>query len=123
MNNKINHFSGAHYVLLTLERGIEDENNSSFSNDVINHFRYYQQLRESLKVVSYGEVMNQPAVCIILSVSSDNDFEQIILNDPALKSSAYKIKNVMPFVNNGAITITEPDSYFRSELEMEYAID
>ncbi|MDB5122064.1 MAG: hypothetical protein JWP94_193 [Mucilaginibacter sp.] len=121
MTNNINHFSGSHYVFLTLEKDTTVDI-CSFPNNLINHLRYYEDLRESSKVIYYGEVMNQPAVCVILSVSSDNDFEQIISNDPALNSGAYKIKNIMPFVNNAAVTMKEPECYLLAGLEMEHAI-
>jgi len=117
MTNNINHYSGSHYVLLTLEKDTKVENVCSFSADLISHLQYYQELRKSAKVICYGEVMNQPAICIILLVSSEVDFEQIILNDPALKSGAFKIKNVMPFINNGAITITEPNCNFQVDMQ------
>ncbi|MDB5140907.1 MAG: hypothetical protein JWR12_2823 [Mucilaginibacter sp.] len=105
MTNNINHYSGSHYVLLTLEKDTKVENACSSPIDLTSHLHYYQELRKSAKVICYGEVMNRPAVCIILLVSSADDFEQIILNDPALKSGAFKIKNVMPFINNEAMTV------------------
>ena len=110
MTNNINHYSGSHYVLLTLEKDTKVGN----SIDLISHLQYYQELRKSAKVISYGEVMNQPAVCVILLVSSSVDFEQIIMNDPGLNSGAYKIKNVIPFVNNEAITLTSCSQIFKS---------
>jgi hypothetical protein len=104
----INHYNESHYVLLTLEKETKVKNVRSFSADLTGHLQYYQELEKSSKVISYGEVMNQPAVCIILSVSSEDDFEQIILNDPTLKSGAYKIKSVMPFTNNRNDMVGDP---------------
>jgi hypothetical protein len=60
--------------------------------------------------------MNQAAVCIILLVNSSDDFERIIMNDPALKSGAFKIKSVMPFINNKAVAIPVKALYEMSEL-------
>src|ERR1700734_286005 len=100
MTNNINHYSRPHYVLLTFEKDTKVENGCPSSIDSISHLQYYQRLRKSSKLISYEEVMNRPSVCIILLVNSSDDFEQIIMNDPALKSGAFKIENVMPFINN-----------------------
>jgi hypothetical protein len=113
MNNNINHYNGSHYVLLTFEKSTRVKNARSLAIDSISHLQYYQGLRKSSKLISYGEVMNRPAICIILSVNSADDFEQILINDPALKSGAYKIKNVMPFLHSGTMAMTEPNYDFQ----------
>jgi hypothetical protein len=113
MTNNINHYSGSYYVPLTLEKNTKVKNVCSPSIG-LSHLQYYQELLKSAKVISYGEVMNRPAVCLILLVSSADDFEQIILNDPGLNSGAFKIKNVMPFINNEAITIPVAANFLKS---------
>jgi hypothetical protein len=105
MTNNINYYDGSHYVLLTFEKDTRVENACSYSIDAISHLHYYERLRKSSKLISYGEIMNQPAVCVLLLVNSSDDFERIVMNDPALKSGAFKIKSVMPFINNNAGTI------------------
>ena len=107
MNNDIDRYKGSHYVLLTLERNTKLENACSFSADLIRHLPYYQALQKSSKLMFYGEVMNGPAVCLILSVNSSDDFEQIVMNDPALKSGAFRIKDVVPFINNGIMSMVQ----------------
>jgi hypothetical protein len=114
MTNDINYYNGSHYVLLTFEKDTRVENACSF--DAISHLHYYERLRKSSKLISYGEVMNQPAVCILLLVNSSDDFERIIMNDPALKSGAFKIKSVMPFINNKAVSIPSKALELMSEL-------
>ncbi|MDB5115178.1 MAG: hypothetical protein JWQ79_670 [Mucilaginibacter sp.] len=116
MTNNINHYNGSHYVLLTLEKDTRVENTCSSPTGLNSHLQYYQRLRKSGKLISYGEVMNRPAICIILLVSSADDFEQIIQNDPALKSGAFKIENIMPFINNNAIPITNKMLHVMAEL-------
>jgi len=115
MTNNINHYNGSHYVLLTFEKSPGAENVYSSTTDSLGHLKYYQRLRKSSKLISYGEVMNRPAVCIILLVNSSDAFEQIIMHDPALKSGAFKIKNVMPFIHNGTMTMTEAPYNFQLE--------
>jgi hypothetical protein len=44
--------------------------------------------------------MNDIAVCAIIHVSGAAAFEQIIGNDPGLRSGLYHIKQVIPFANH-----------------------
>ncbi|WP_426671538.1 YciI family protein [Mucilaginibacter sp. McL0603] len=115
MTDNINHYNGPHYVQLTLEKNRKVKHACSSSID-LSHLQYYQRLQKKGKVICYGAAMNQPAACIILFVSSADDFEQIILNDPALKSGAFKIQSVMPFINNRAVSIPVKALHEMSEL-------
>lgn len=117
MNNDIDPFNGPHYVLLTFERDRKFENSRSFSADLIRHIHYYQSLQKSSKLISYGEVISRPALCLILLVNSSDDFEQIIKSDPILKSGVLRIKDVVPFIHNGTMTMAQSNYNFQIDIQ------
>ncbi len=61
------------------------------------HQDYYRGLYNKNKIVKYGNVLNDDSVCILLKAHSDNEFEYIIMNDPAI-DKLFEIANVIPFL-------------------------
>ena len=66
------------------------------------HLSYYKNLYTHKKIVRYGKVLNDDSICILLNVSSDLDFEQLIISDPAY-DKLFEIVKVTPFVNDDFI--------------------
>lgn len=49
------------------------------------------------KVLLSGNFWNQPRNFVIVHVASDQELEQIIENDPAVKQNILKLVRAMPF--------------------------
>jgi hypothetical protein len=62
------------------------------------HLEYYKALNKKGGGMQYGKTLNGDSICILLNVSSDTDFEEIIRNDPAL-DKLYELHSVTPFSN------------------------
>ncbi|PSL45651.1 hypothetical protein CLV51_104358 [Chitinophaga niastensis] len=62
------------------------------------HLNYYRALNKNNRVLRYGMALTGNSICILLHVLSDNDFESIILNDPAL-DKIYELVSIVPFAN------------------------
>jgi uncharacterized protein YciI len=94
-------FAQQHEVMVILKKKqnyfLEDENALR-----ITHLGYYKNLYAHKKIARYGKVLNDDSICILLNVSSDLDFEQLIINDPAF-DKLFEITRVIPFVNDDFI--------------------
>ena len=88
-------YSRPHYVLLTLQK--DTASPSCCTEELAYHQQYYQELAEAAKAICYREVMHRQAICVLLWVSSDNEVEEVIDNDPLLKEGVYAIKDLVPF--------------------------
>ena len=98
MDNQKNRFDAPHFVAMTLVKQAKDE---AFSmTDYIQHKAYYHQPEMKNKVVFYGEVLNQATIYIVIYVKSDEEFEQIIINDPGINARLYELKTITPFNSN-----------------------
>jgi hypothetical protein len=91
MDNQKNKFETPHFVALTLVKKAKA--------DSMQHRAYYHQPEIKDKLVFYGEVLNQEALHIVISVRSDKEFEQIIINDPGINARLYELKAVTSFVS------------------------
>lgn len=88
-----NYYSKPHQVLITLIY-----RNISFIADTVainTHAGYYRQ--QTNKLLSYGNAINNQAICIMLKVANDDDFEQIISNDPGLLAGWLEVDVVIPY--------------------------
>lgn len=61
------------------------------------HLNYYKALGNN-RVLRYGLALTGDLICILLRVFSDKDFENILLNDPAL-DNIYELVSAVPFAN------------------------
>ena len=59
---------------------------------------YYEMLKSYGKVTVSGDLYNQRRIFVILSVSNDDELEDIINNDPAIKQNTSELVRAMPFV-------------------------
>jgi hypothetical protein len=82
-----NKFNTPHFVALTFLK--KDGQQANLAADVIHHRAYYEQFKIKKKLLFYGEVLN----------SSDDEFEQIISNDPCINSNVFELKAVTPFMH------------------------
>jgi uncharacterized protein YciI len=92
-----NKFNTPHFVALTFLK--KDGQQANLAADVIHHRAYYEQFKIKKKLLFYGEVLNESALYIVISVSSDDEFEQIISNDPCINSNVFELKAVTPFMH------------------------
>jgi uncharacterized protein YciI len=95
-------FAQQHEVMVILKKTKQNyfwENENAL---MTTHLNYYKNLYAHKKIVRYGKVLNDDSICILLNVSSDQDFEQLIISDPAF-DKLFEIVRVTPFVNDGFI--------------------
>lgn len=95
MNNFENKFSTPHFVALKFFK--KDQQRELSRDEVTLHRAYYQQLEIKNKLIFYGDILNEAALYIVVSVSCDDEFEQIIAKDPGINSSIYELKAITPF--------------------------
>jgi hypothetical protein len=100
MNPNADHYNEPHAVVLIFERPVNAKKSYAYESQVLCHEDYYKNLGDLAKIIHYGEVMNDIAVCAIIHVSGAAAFEQIIGNDPGLRSGLYHIKQVIPYANH-----------------------
>ena len=62
------------------------------------HLDYYRILKENNRLLQYGMALTGNAICILLHVLSDKDFECIVSNDPAL-DKIYELVSAVPFTS------------------------
>jgi hypothetical protein len=104
MNTNTDRYNKPHMVVVIFEKPSDVLKNGKYDAEILCHENYYKTLKGAADVIYYGEVMNEKAVCVIMKIANDSVFEKIIGNDPALKSGLYKIKQVIPFVNQQEMT-------------------
>ena len=91
-------FAQRHEVMVILKK-IQNRFSEDEDALMIMHLNYYKNLYTLKKVIRYGKVLNDDSICILLNVSSDLDFEQVITGDPAF-DKLFEIVRVMPFIND-----------------------
>lgn len=60
---------------------------------------YYEMLKSYGKVTISGDLYDQRRIFVILTVSCDDELEDIINNDPAVKQNISELVRAMPFVS------------------------
>jgi hypothetical protein len=101
------HYKLPHYIVLNLEQ-TADAYGGVYRASILNtHRKYYAKLALKNKVISYGNAMNMGAICIVLSVSSDQEFMEIIDNDPAIDWGILKVSAVTPFIDESRYVFDE----------------
>lgn len=98
MNEAINYYDQPHYVMLQIEMAnsrVGTPKDLSFI--LAAHHNYYKKLKRSKTIIFYGKIMNEPGICILLRVTSQYEFENIITHDPAIKDNVFNVKKAMPF--------------------------
>lgn len=96
MTTDSDHYNSLHSVVLLFDK----LTNAAQDAEVKSHKSYYKNLNGCARIIHYGDVMNENALCVIIEIASAAAFEQVICNDPALKSGFYRIKQVIPFTAN-----------------------
>ncbi|AYL96386.1 YciI family protein [Mucilaginibacter celer] len=87
-------YKDPHHVMLFFE---ENDNTAHALQCLSARENYYQNLKNSGKVVMSGNFWNQDKNFIIVYVSNDVELEQIIENDPALQQNVLELVRAMPF--------------------------
>jgi len=83
-----------HHVMLFFE---EKENINDHQQCISAHMSYYENLKSDGKVLINGSFWNQPRNFVILHVTSAAELEQIIAEDPAIRSNVLELVSAMPF--------------------------
>lgn len=94
MEKILDHYNVPHQVIVLLKSSVAEKAFSSLLTYPEQHAAYYSN---ETNLISYGIVMNQQSICIILNVADKDDFERIITNDPALISGELEVDRVIPF--------------------------
>jgi hypothetical protein len=90
-------YKNPHQVMLFFEQK-QPVNKSNSERYLAQQLNYYEMLRSYGKVTISGDLYNQHKIFVILSVSNDDELEDIINNDPALKQNISELVRAMPFV-------------------------
>ncbi|QNK64002.1 hypothetical protein H7F33_05790 [Pedobacter sp. PAMC26386] len=93
MDDNYKYYRISHQILMTFKFNRSLLDLPSLCLDM--HADYYRN--QSGKLISYGHCINQQAICIVLQVECNMDFENIISNDPHLISGVLEIDVIVPF--------------------------
>ena len=100
MAKNIDYYNLPHQIIVLLKSRVAEEAFNALLTHPEQHEAYYRDDNKA-KLISYGMVMNQQSICIILNVADENDFERIITDDPALISGELEVDRVIPFYQTG----------------------
>ena len=91
----LNRYKQPHEVIIVL-RKITGHSSRYNYKYLRMHLNYYKTMQEQKRIIRYGKILNDDSVCVILKVSSNVDFENIILNDPAI-NKLFELVDAIPF--------------------------